>query len=46
MEGPIPPEPSILHGDVSRDGDGKEMAWSELIGWMGALTQPTRGSSW
>ena len=25
------------------DGDGKEMAWSELTGWMSALTQPTRG---
>ena len=23
--------------------DGKEMAWSELIGWMVALTRPTRG---
>jgi len=32
--------------DILRDGEGKEMAWSELIGWMGALTQPTRGSSW
>jgi hypothetical protein len=25
------------------DGDGKEMAWSELIGWMSALTRPTHG---
>jgi hypothetical protein len=51
MEGPIPPEPSILHDDISRDGEGrdgegKEMAWSELIGWMGALTRPMHGSSW
>jgi hypothetical protein len=30
-------------GDVAGSSDGKEMAWSGLIGWMVALTQPTRG---
>jgi len=25
------------------DGDGKEMAWSELTGWTSALTRLTRG---
>ena len=30
----------------SWDGEGKEMAWNELIGWMDALVRPTRSSSW
>jgi hypothetical protein len=30
-------------GNVAGNGDGKEMAWSELIGWMVALTRPTPG---
>ena len=30
-------------GDVAGSSDGKEMAWSELTGWMSALTRPTRG---
>jgi hypothetical protein len=30
-------------GDAASNGDGKEMAWSELIGWMVALTRPTPG---
>ena len=30
-------------GDVADDSDGKEMAWSGLIGWTTGLTRPTRG---
>jgi hypothetical protein len=35
----------VIHfaGDVAGSNDGKEMAWSELTGWMSGLTRPTRG---